>query len=140
MPQSPVFWIVVYAIGLIGTTFFFQWQRVALAVVRNASVPEEYRGALVPGWFRVAWIPRILGWIGIAGLYVPFGIWGVVVGGLLFFLAPSFLPLAHPLFLPLCRRYWKQKRQELEAVASPQTAEAIDQALQDAERNLHVWS
>lgn len=139
MPQSPVFWLAIYVVGLIGTTFFFQWQRTALAIVRNASVSEGCRASLLPGWFKVFWIFRLLGWAAVAGLYLPFGWWGVGVGAVVWLL-PTALPLPFNLYLPLCRRYWKVKRPELEMVRPKSTAVAIDRALQSAEEELSVWS
>lgn len=139
MPQSSVFWLTIYTVGWMGTTFFFQWQRTALAIVRKASVSEDCWASLVPGWFRIYWIPRVLGWAAVAGLHLPFGWWGVGVGAVLFWL-PTVSPLPFYLYLPLCRRYWKVRRSELEMVRPKSTAEAIDQTLQSAEEELSAWS
>ncbi|MCO4099163.1 MAG: hypothetical protein HEQ38_07110 [Gemmatimonas sp.] len=82
--------------------YFFLMQRSALEICRASQLPDQARLMMLPSWYRLVWLPRILKWVAIAMVFARTGLdWGIAALVLPFMLAAWFPVVPHRHFAPL---------------------------------------
>ena len=107
--------ITAYVLTEIVLLYFFMLQRTARLVCRSAGFHESYASAMMPVWYPLAWLPKILAWALLGAIWWTAGFRLAVVCGALALLASAVLPIPHALFFRRLREGLRQNQLSLES-------------------------
>jgi len=120
--------IAAYVLTEIILLYFFMLQRTARLVCRSAGFHESCASAMMPVWYTLAWLPRILAWALLGAIWWTAGFGLAAVCGALAFLASALLPIPHALFFRRLHEGLWQNPSSLESGELISLASAVSRA------------
>lgn len=100
-------WLLWFYLGSVFVElYFFLMQRSALELCRVNSLPDQARFAMLPPWYRLAWIPKIGKWTAIVLVFSRTGMdWGIAALLFPFMLSAWFPIVPHRHFAPVFTKH-----------------------------------
>lgn len=108
--------LIAFVVAFILEFGAFGMQRATLLMSREAGVPPQIGALLLPSWFPIVWLVRLIKWAVLC--YIAFTWSWVLAGGLLVadFIISAILPIPYSVYVPFFRsRINKIKASDIEA-------------------------
>jgi len=101
--MNHVILLLVFCIAFILEFGAFGMQRATLLMSREAGVSPKIGALLLPKWFPIVWLVRLIKWAVL--IYIAFAWSWILAGGLLVvnFILSTFLPIPYSIYIPSFR-------------------------------------
>lgn len=107
--------LVVFIVTFVLEFAAFGMQRATLLLSREASIPYQHAAALLPKWFPVVWLLRVIKWGVLIYIATSLSWWFALALFIGDFLLSAILPIPYNLYAPTFRKRINQIKCENEA-------------------------